>query len=101
MLFPQTILMAKGQNSYLLLSSILEFMIKLIMSIWLLNIMGLIGIAFATLIAFIFEKVILMYFVKKQNDILPQQYTYLGWYFFYSGLIIAVYFLVEKVISYN
>ncbi|GAB4456950.1 MAG: hypothetical protein Fur0028_11590 [Bacteroidales bacterium] len=101
MLFPQTILMAKGQNSYLLLSSILEFMIKLIMSIWLLSIMGLLGIAFATLIAFIFEKVMLMYFVKKQNDILPQQYTYLGWYFFYSGLIIVVYFLVEKVISYN
>lgn len=101
MLFPQTILMAKGQNTYLLLSSVLEFIVKLVMSIWLLSLMGLIGIAFATLIAFIFEKGILMYFVKRQNNLLPQQYTYLGWYLFYSGLILTVYCLVEKVIPYT
>lgn len=101
MLFPQTILMAKGQNSYLLIASVVEFFIKLVLSIWLLSIMGLKGIVFATLLAFIFEKLILIYFVKKQNNISPHQYTYLNWFFIYTCLIIIVYVLVEKIISYN
>ncbi|MGQ9847770.1 MAG: lipopolysaccharide biosynthesis protein, partial [Bacteroidales bacterium] len=101
MLFPQTILMAKGQNSYLLIASAIEFLIKLVLSIWLLSIMRLKGIAFATFLAFIFEKIILMYFVKKQNNISPHQYTYLNWFFIYTFLILIVYVLVEKIISYN
>lgn len=101
MLFPQTILMAKGQNSYLLIASVIEFLVKLVLSIWLLSIMGLKGIVLATLLAFVFEKIILMYFVKKQNNILPQQYTYLNWFFIYTCLIIIAYILVEKIISYN
>ena len=63
--------------------------------------MGVKGIVLATLLAFVFEKIILMYFVKKQNNILPQQYTYLNWFFIYTCLIIIAYILVEKIISYN
>lgn len=101
MLFPQTILMAKGQNSYLLIASVVEFIIKLVLSIWLFSLMYLKGIVFATLLAFILEKLLLMYFVKKQNNILPHQYTNLNWFFIYTSLIIIVYVLVEKIISYN
>lgn len=101
MLFPQTILMAKAQNNYLLVASVLEFVVKLVLSIWLLKLMGIIGIVFATLIAFVFEKLILMYFVKIKNNISPGQYTHISWFIFYTCIILVMYVFVEKIMPFN
>lgn len=95
MLFPQTILMATHNNRYILIGSVVEWISKILLSVILLYYFDIIGIAWATVIAFIIEKCILMYFVYKKIKLLPKHYTFLKWHLFYSILIIATYFVVE------
>lgn len=97
MLFPQTILMATRNNRYLLTASVIEFIFKIVLSlIFLYYSKSIIGIAWATVIAFIVEKLVLMYFVYKKNRLVPHHYTSIRWYLFYSILILATYFIVES-----
>jgi len=97
MVFPQTILMAKGQNKYLLWASIIEFLTKLIFSFILLSYFSIKGIALATVIAFTIEKIILMFFVYKKDRLLPHHYTHMSWFIFYSLLTITAYICIEQI----
>lgn len=97
MLFPQTILMATRNNRYLLKASVIELVFKITLSlVFLYYFNNIIGIAWATVIAFIVEKLVLMYFVYKKNRLVPHHYTSIRWYLFYSILILATYFIVES-----
>ena len=65
-LFPQTILTGMQQTKYLLVSSVLEIVINVSLSIYLAGKIGLPGIAAGTFIAYTFDKLFLMsvnYFV--------------------------------------
>ncbi|MFN3940876.1 MAG: hypothetical protein ACK4IY_09830, partial [Chitinophagales bacterium] len=55
-IIPQAILTAKLQTGFLLRVSLLEFIINISVSLLLLKFIGLAGIAFGTVVAFIFEK---------------------------------------------
>ncbi|NSW45349.1 MAG: oligosaccharide flippase family protein [Bacteroidales bacterium] len=101
MVFPQTILMAKGQNKYLLWASIIEFFTKLAFSFILLSNFSIKGIALATVIAFSIEKIILMFFVYKKNQLLPHHYTHMTWFIFYSILTITTYICIEQLFPIN
>lgn len=95
MIFPQTILIAQRKNQYTLIASIIEWFTKLFFSLWLINVFGIMGIALATFIAFVVEKLVLMYFVHKIFSIKPSMYIPVNWLIFYSLILILVFLIVE------
>ena len=96
LVFPQTILLGLKKTNILLIVSIIEFIIKLVFSIWLAKYYGIVGVALGTLIAFIIERAILITINYKYLKINPNQYIDIKWISFYSTLIIIVYFFVER-----
>jgi O-antigen/teichoic acid export membrane protein len=69
LIFPQSILTARGDTRILWYVSLLELGVNIILSLILLQVMGLPGIAFGTLIAFTFEKIVLLVIVNKRYHI--------------------------------
>jgi len=61
-LLPQIVIYAKHKNSFLMIVSVIEFIINIGLSLFLMQIYGLYGIAFATVIAFLIQKIILVCF---------------------------------------
>jgi O-antigen/teichoic acid export membrane protein len=75
-LFPQTLLLAKGYYKKIATASAVELVINLSASIVLMKCFGIAGIAMGTVIAFMAEKLILFYYLKKNvetklSDIVP------------------------------
>lgn len=96
LVFPQTILMGLKKTNILLFVSAIEFVVKLIFSLWLAKFYGIVGVALGTLIAFIVERIILIIINYKYLKIKPNQYISLNWLALYSTIIIIVYFYIEK-----
>lgn len=69
LVFPQSILTARGDTKSLWYISLAELAVNVVASLVLLSWYGLIGIAFGTLIAFVFEKVVLFVFVHRRYGI--------------------------------
>lgn len=89
LIFPQTLMTAMQRNRLLLSVSAIEWVINLVLSIVLLNFFGIKGIAFATFIAYLFDKVALMVLLNRRN-IPPAAYTQIGVWLVYSLLLGAV-----------
>ncbi|MDA3879558.1 MAG: oligosaccharide flippase family protein [Prolixibacteraceae bacterium] len=76
LLFPQTIITAKKMNRYIVQASFFEIVINVTLSLILSKTMGIAGVAYATVVAYTFEKIYLLFILKKKlaitlNDILP------------------------------
>ncbi len=95
MVFPQTILLSQRKNNFILMASTIEVVAKILFSIVLLYFFGLIGIALGTVIAFILEKIILIYFVKREVKIKPSQYIPFSWFLFYSCITVITYLIIQ------
>lgn len=95
LVFPQSILIARGQTKLLWWVSIAELAINVIASLLLMPNFGLAGIAFGTLIAFTFEKVVLFYFIDKKFGIKVQQIIDLRIWIFYTLLLVASFILSQ------
>jgi O-antigen/teichoic acid export membrane protein len=74
LMFPQSIITARGDTRLLWYVSIAELIVNIVASLILLSYFGLEGIAFGTLIAFAFEKVILLLLVARRYGISPGQF---------------------------
>lgn len=83
-LFPQTILTARGQTKFLLVSAILEMIINVSLSIYLAERMGLYGVAVGTLVAYSFDKLFLLSVNYWVNGISPSAYLSRLPFVFYS-----------------
>jgi len=59
-LLPQIVIYAKHKNSFLMMVSFIEFVINIGLSLYLMQFFGLYGIAFATVVAFFIQKIILI-----------------------------------------
>ncbi len=92
LIFPQTILIALGKTKTVLYISILETLLNVILSIWLVQIYGLVGIAFGTVLAFLFEKIAIAFYLKTKEGIRFSEYSPVGWFLFYSLILTGVYF---------
>ena len=83
LVFPQTILTARGDTRLLWYISIAELLVNVLASLILLSYFGLAGIAFGTLIAFAFEKVILLIIVARRYGLTPVKifnpYVWIGY----------------------
>ena len=92
LIFPQTILIALGKTKMILYISILETILNIILSIIFVQYFGLIGIAFGTVLAYLFEKIAIAIYLSFQHGISFSKYTPVGWFLFYSLLLVSSYF---------
>ncbi len=90
LIFPQTILLAMHQNITLLWSTGVEWFIKICLNTWFLYFFGLPGIAYATVVAYLSEKLIHIYFLSK-HKLYATQYIPMQSWLIYSALLIITY----------
>ncbi len=89
LIFPQSILIAREETKLLWYVSLIELTINVVFSLLLLSYLGLVGIAFGTLIAFIAEKVILLVIVYRRYGISPAALINPFVWVMYAGLLIT------------
>jgi Na+-driven multidrug efflux pump len=94
MIFPQTILIGLKHSKIILTGSFLEIIINVTLSILFINLWGIIGVAIATVVAYFFEKLLLVYLVYKKLNILPTHYIPVKLHFIYSFITFLAYFIV-------
>jgi O-antigen/teichoic acid export membrane protein len=91
LIFPQSILTARGDTKLLWYISLAELAVNIVASIILLRYFGLIGIAWGTLIAFVFEKMVLLYFLNTRYKITPSMIVDLRVWGGYAFVLIIIY----------
>ncbi|MFM2047889.1 MAG: hypothetical protein RI955_435 [Bacteroidota bacterium] len=74
-LFPQSIIIGLGMNKYLMIASIFECTLHIAVSLLLMQFWGVYGIIAGFLISYLFDKLLLMYFLYQQKGISPFDYT--------------------------
>ena len=99
LLLPQVIIYAQQHNFVLVWSAIIEVLVNVGLSLYLVQTHGLVGIAFATVIAYLLNKIILITYVHFTFQIPLTDYLHLKSYFFYNVFLI-VGFLIAQHISY-
>lgn len=97
MIFPQTILIGLKKTKFILVASTLELLLHIGLSLILLKYFDIAGIAIATVCAFLFEKIILMYFTSVSLKINPLQFIPLKQYVAYTCVLLLVFGLVTFV----
>jgi O-antigen/teichoic acid export membrane protein len=98
MVFPQTILIGLKKTKFIMLSSFIEISLNVTFSLIFVQFWGIIGVAFATIIAYVFDKVFLIlinYFVLK---ISPQKFIAFRIHFIYSIITVVTYLIVDFLI---
>jgi O-antigen/teichoic acid export membrane protein len=95
LLFPQTILNGLGRNRFLMISAFLETSVNITLSLMLIRPFGLSGIAIGTLIASIFDKLLLVAYCKYRFKIEPGRYINLYQHTFYSLLLLTIAYLLS------
>lgn len=98
LLFPQTLLTGLRQTSFIAFASFLELVLNVLLSLWFVTIWGIEGIAYATVLAYLFEKLFLVVITKKRLNIAVTKYQDIFRHLIYSLLLLAVFYLVEFVI---
>jgi len=96
MIFPQTVIMGimKSRIFYLISSNYL--IINCLLSFWFIYLFGITGIAYATAIAYLFEKIMLAIFCKMEG-ISFKQYTPVGEYLLYSAITVGMFYVSLQV----
>lgn len=98
LLFPQTILIGFKQTSLIAWVSVAELLVNVTLSIWFVGLWGIEGVAWATVLAYTFEKVLLVYWVEAKLNIPVINYQNVSRHLIYSLLLLALFYLVEFVI---
>lgn len=90
-LFPRSVLMALHSNQIALLSSVVELIFIVALSLILAPWFGLTGIALGTTLGASLEKIILCIYLDRQFGIGVSQYTDMKWWAGYSVLLLAAF----------
>jgi O-antigen/teichoic acid export membrane protein len=97
MIFPQTVIMGMMKSKIFYLISSNYLIINCLLAFWFINLFGGIhGIAYATAISYLIEKIMLATYCKMEG-IDFRQYTSIKEYLFYSALTVGVYYLSTQV----
>jgi O-antigen/teichoic acid export membrane protein len=97
-IFPETVLIGKRYTSIFLYVSFFEILINVSLSLLFVKQIGLLGVAYATLIANLFERIILITIVRLKYNTKLSEYVNLPWYVIYSTLFIIGYYIVDFVV---
>jgi len=95
LLFPHTILIGLKKTKIILIVSIIEFVVNLGLSLWLVGIYGVVGVALATVIVYVFSKALLIAYNYFALKIKPQEYIPIGWYLMYSSVLLILFVLLD------
>jgi len=98
LMLPQTILNGLKITKPLMLASFFELTINVGLSLFLVHFWGIAGIAFATFVAYLFEKVYLSFVVYDKLKISLRKYIPLQVYALYSIGIIVIFVLAESLL---
>jgi hypothetical protein len=90
-LFPQSILMALKETKILFWISIVEALSIVIMGYLGVIIFGMIGVAWAMVLGYLLEKIMMILFLKKKYNIRFEDYTHVNYFLFYSIFLVASY----------
>jgi O-antigen/teichoic acid export membrane protein len=91
LLFPVPVLTALGHTRLLMVFGLLELAINVALSILLVPHFGLQGIIWATVIAYLVDKICLMAYLKYRTGIGPERYTDWRWFGGYVATMALVY----------
>lgn len=94
--FAHTVLISFKREKILFIVSLAELALNICLSIWWLSVFGLVGIAYATVVAYVFEKIVMVLLLRKRHGLSPQNYVHLSWWSGYSVLLIAA-FIIAKI----
>lgn len=98
LLFPQTILIGLQKNNLIMWASFLEIIVNVTFSLCFVQIWGMAGVAYGTVVAYIFEKVFLMVFVSKSCNIKVSSYLNVSRHLIYSLLLTIEFIIIEYLI---
>ena len=95
MLFPQTVIMGLMKNRIFYLISTNYLVINGLLVFWFIYLFGITGIAYATVISYLIEKIMLVIYCRMEGINL-KRYTVISEYLIYSAItIIAFYFSLQ------
>jgi len=98
LMLPQTLLNGLKIMKPIMTAALLELIVNVSMSLILVQFLGINGIAYATFIAYFFEKIYLSIEVKRKMNVSINEYIPLKIYTIYSLTILAIFVLVEFII---
>lgn len=97
LLMPQTILNGLRQTRQIMFAAFFELILNVTLSLLFVRYWGISGIAYATFIAYLFEKLYLVFVVKRNLNIRLSEYHPVKYYLYYSLGIIAIFIFAESV----
>lgn len=89
LVFSRTILIALQENRMVFYLSVVELVFNIVLGFTLVQHLGLVGIAWATVAAYTLEKTMLSLYLYRKHRILPNQYTPMNWLGIYSLLLLV------------
>lgn len=95
LVFPQTLLIGLKKTKTIMLVAGLELAVNFGLSILFVQQFGLVGIAFATVMASILDKLVLMVWLKSSEGVSPTSYWPWQWHLGYSVVIGVAYWVVS------
>jgi len=96
LLFPHTILMGLKKTRAVLIVAVIEVILNVSLSFWLVNHYGAVGVALATIIAYFVAKVVLVIYNYVRMNISPFEYIPVKWYVVYGIALGAVFILLDR-----
>jgi O-antigen/teichoic acid export membrane protein len=97
LLMPQTILNGLRKTRQIMVASFFELVLNVALSLLFVRYWGIAGIAFATFVAYLFEKVYLTFVVRHTLKINLSEYHPVKYYMYYSFGIVAIFIFAEFV----
>lgn len=97
LMMPQTILNGLKIGTPIMGASFFELVVNVALSLIFVQFWGMPGIAFATVIAYLFEKVILTVIVRQRLEISLSDYLPLGLFYLYSAGIVVIFIFAELI----
>ncbi len=94
LIFPHTILIGLKKTKIVLYASVIELGVNVILSIIFIHFWGIAGVAFATFIAYVVQKIIFLFYNKTVLGINPNQYIPMVLWLIYSFFTLAVFYAV-------
>lgn len=98
LLFPQTILIGLRQTSLIVWASVGELVVNVAFSFVFVSFWGMNGVAFATVLAYLLEKSLLIAMVQRRLEIPVTMYQNISRHLIYSLLLCGLFFVVEYLI---
>lgn len=95
LIFPQTIIIGRKKTHITLFAAVLELSLNIPLSLLLIHNYGTVGVALATLIVYVVEKIFLAGYLWIKMKIKPNDYIPVKVYLIYSVLIAALFILID------